>query len=329
MIRAGYYLKKPFFSASSTYLNPENLGFFKGDFSLESVKKISQVALAGLQGLVSIPLYFLGASLIAVNSVFNPQDFYLRQFTPVDLRDSSEIKIGTYNICGFEGGFPILFGGMEPVANRVDALATKILNADLNIVCLQEAQYTTVQGLSIALQAKFPYQYLHIGESSLFFPSGLAVFSDRPLENPQYVPYEGTYFMNRGLFEFDVGDKHFITTHLSPGSNQELRDSQLDQLKTHISSKPSNTILGDFNHELSKIGEISRLEIPDLTGSLFTATNTYKWRKTGHDQSEEALEFIDHILTTKGKDLVIDPHYGINSSERPISDHLLVTATIQ
>ena len=330
LLSAGNYLKQPFFFSSSFYLDPRNFQIFQEDLSFDSLKKITAVALSGILGLLSIPAYFLGAGLIGLNACFNPQDFYLRQFNVITHPAAGPIKVATYNICGFEGGFPIIFGGMEPVASRVDALAQKILRADANIICLQEAQFTAVNSLGNSLASRYPYQYTHIGESGLFFPSGLAVFSDRPIDNPQYSPYEGTYFMNRGMFQFEVEGKTVITTHLSPGVCSHTREQEIPQIERLIpNDSRSITILGDFNQDMDRISNINKVAQESLLSSTITATNTFKWEKTGVDESEPAFESIDHILSNRGRNLVIDPHYGLDSSENPISDHLLISAIIE
>jgi len=164
-----------------------------------------------------------------------------------DKRDVEDgITVLNCNSCLVPGDFPYLYGGVAQVwQERVAPLIEKLLQADADIVCLQEAfSQDASDALYEALQGHYTYFYGAIAPRTLGFsfetigiPSGLFVASKYPIVAPQFTAFSQVSFpINYGLFDFLVTDgerplAHIYTTHMQAFDHPLLAEARALQLQ--------------------------------------------------------------------------------------------------
>ncbi len=217
------------------------------------------------------PLY---ADAMQLKADLSKQPALLYTYVPGQIEDKKlpenrTLKILNWNICFFDDLVPMLFGGVRPFVDRVDAVAQAIIKSDADVVCLQEV-FSLKGGdeLLQKLQPHYAHFYTKIGPRVIGFskenqgiPSGLFVASRYPLKNVQFTPYTPEQTpSNRayGIFAADLySDQeplaHLVTTHLQPGDSPEdveYRAKQMTIVRSDLEqSKLSSFVCGDFNIE--------------------------------------------------------------------------------
>ncbi len=153
----------------------------------------------------------------------------LQSGTPDKSAQTEELTVLTLNCCFMPGPFPFLYGGAPlPWPERVNGLATRIIESGVDVICLQEVhEEDTSYALYQALQNDYSYFYTAMAPRTLGFstatyglPSGLFVASKYPIEKPRFNLFAISGFpMNYGFFDFVVKSNmgpmaHIYTTHM-------------------------------------------------------------------------------------------------------------------
>jgi len=188
---------------------------------------------------------------------------------------SREITIMQWNICFLPSNYPILYGGVKESKERVDAVAKFIIDADADIVALQEAHDgAAIKALIKLLKPYYAYIYYDIGPSTPFeieeiippfFNSGLMILSKYPVKDLSFKSFDYIgmqWQINKGFFGFTIlhQDKelmHLYATHLQPydeDKDHEIREKELKEIvqaiEKHRSQKKSPLpyiVFGDLN----------------------------------------------------------------------------------
>ena len=191
---------------------------------------------------------------------------------PLDSNALTELKILTANILCFPDDLPYLYGGMRPWKMRIDLLVDVIIDADADIVCLQEvwdpeAMHALVDKLKdsyafFLYNAGDPAGTMHV--RNMGYNSGLFLASKLPLETSEFLRFprsipEGS---NRGVLTATLrGGNQSITlfnTHLQHGDSVEqvaIRKEQLlfcyEHLRNIVSPASSSHAIGILAGDLN------------------------------------------------------------------------------
>lgn len=170
---------------------------------------------------------------------------YFKSSTP-EKSGGQALTVLSLNACFVPGAFPFLHGGAAlPWQKRITPLAKKILEANPDIVCLQEVHAEdATYALYEALKNNYTHFYGAIGPRVLGFdlktlglPSGLFVASKYSLEKPEFTLFAVSGFsMNYGVFDFLVKQggnslAHIYTTHMQSLNNDQFPEIRAVQLK--------------------------------------------------------------------------------------------------
>lgn len=185
---------------------------------------------------------YLPSALVALGGLFVAQIFhfsaFLLQTTPyIHLKGNIEVKktadktvsVFQLNCCLTAGGFSRLYGGLI-LSNeqRVEKIAEKINDKGSDLVLLQEvSDFKDGVSLCSKLIDTYAELYFHMGAKPFVIQntSGLLVASKIAIENPYLQSFSdipGTERMvNKSFFSFSTRAGNFITTHLSPSTDDE------------------------------------------------------------------------------------------------------------
>jgi exonuclease III len=217
------------------------------------------------------PLY---ADAMKLKAELSKQPVLLYTYVPGQQEDKKlpenrTLKIMNWNVCFFGDLVPMLFGGVRPYVDRVDAVVRTIINSDADIVCLQEI-FSLKGGDALVekLKPHYAHFYTKIGPRVIGFsnenqgiPSGLFVASRYPLKNVEFVPFTAEQTpSNRayGVFAADICTEQeslarLLATHLQPGSSTEdiaYRAKQMTVVRSNMEQSQLNAFAcGDFNIE--------------------------------------------------------------------------------
>lgn len=238
-----------------------------------------------------------------------------------------KITILNWNICCFNEGISMFFGGVLPWQYRISRIAHTLQNSHADIICLQEVFSPEAnQELYEKLKKNYAHFYMNIGpkvygfdKESIGIPSGLFVASKYPLKNPHFYSYNaqqtpkirGYGFFSAEIKNQDTTMARIITTHLQPDSNAqdlEFRHAQLQAILSSITDKTPTFICGDFNIERN--GEEFNKELKThfencYTGSDWTCCElrNYWWKAQKDVNKFHALglcfEWIDYFMRLK------------------------------
>jgi endonuclease/exonuclease/phosphatase family metal-dependent hydrolase len=178
------------------------------------------------------------------------------------------VTILNWNICCFNWGLSMIFGGVLPWQERISRIALALQNSGADIICLQEVfSSEAAEELYLKLKKSFANFYINIGPRAYGFdilnlgiPSGLFVASKYPLSNPVFHPYSAEQTPKSrgyGFFSAEIMNKNtplasIITTHLQPGSDAEdlqFRRAQLQAILSNVSDQTPTFVCGDLNIE--------------------------------------------------------------------------------
>lgn len=314
--------------------------------------KIAEIGLRVLRGLgwvVVSPVVLVGAvpgSLMRLSVSFFKRESVFKNpaIHPPRSFPSNKLSVCTFNVCLGPEFITANSTLLETTAARVKKVAHEILKTRDEVVCLQEIfSETAAEELSILLGDVYPYQIYNVAPKRLGLNGGLAIFSQRPLQNPSYWKYTTgagvCRHANKGVLVCTVIMDHqtkaiVSNTHLTSfpecyvkGASQ-ARIIQMRELTTHIKNyiqknRIENQNLfgvfqcGDYNCGPKLYPQIWPEWNEIQKGQTDFADQSYPVSMHGHLNSR-----IDHILIQKpaenlsGNETLDEMNY--------VSDHLAV-----
>jgi endonuclease/exonuclease/phosphatase family metal-dependent hydrolase len=141
----------------------------------------------------------------------------------------------TWNIYGL----PNELVALEPWEDRIDRIASTILQANADVVLLQECFMPALSlGLQDRLQKEYGTIHLDLGQKNGLRPSGLALFSKIPIRNFRFISHNDLLDLSRssdmGSIDFTLVDTdltplaHIVASHFLGSSNYEWRTGKID-----------------------------------------------------------------------------------------------------
>lgn len=273
---------------------------------------------------------------------------------------AKEISILNWNVCFFEGGLSMLFGGVLPWQDRIEKVAREIKLRGADIVCLQEvfSREASFELYSL-LAEEYAHFYLHIGpkaygfnSNNLGISSGLFIASKYPIENTSFTPFspsETPKERNYGFFSLDIKNiARIITTHLQPGDSPKDIDYRFAQVEVILKSREKSSlptfVCGDFNLENGS-AEYQKVIAPYfinfLKGTPWTCLELRDYYWKAHQDPSKFLalgvpyESIDYFLQIKGSSTssieVETKIVEVNNPSRPaeaLSDHQMLVSYV-
>lgn len=271
-----------------------------------------------------------------------------------------------WNVCFFNHGLSMIFGGVLPWEDRIEKVAAKIREVDADVVCLQEM---FAQDAGVALQKllanSYAHFYINIGPKPCGFdyeaigiPSGLFVASKYPLNNAAFTPYnrqETPKVRGYGVFMGDLTSgaeplARIATTHLHPGDGPEnaaFRSVQIEAVMSHLRSTDTaplpSFLCGDLNIERGsdEYKKMVQNFVNLYSGKDWTCCELRNyWWKAGQNvkKFEEmglAFEWIDYFLRMRtGREVVTTETVNVLSVNDPadpktaLSDHQIMKTQI-
>jgi endonuclease/exonuclease/phosphatase family metal-dependent hydrolase len=222
---------------------------------------------------LSIPLWMIGSGLDAAMQKCGATAYIYIKGLGQEKRGDIQ-SVATWNVCMLQLGLPIPFGGMAPTADRVHDVARQIIDANPDIICLQEV--SSRAGDLLIRELKNYY-------TEFYKVRGLFVASKYHVEEPsaRYLPHSG--FVNRVVFSFKVNALNFFTTHLDP-RNPQNRQEQIAEIT--FEDQPT-IFLGDLNMKRGK--EPLPLGFQDsLSDAPVTATDRFM----GDPNNDISIDYI-------------------------------------
>lgn len=177
------------------------------------------------------------------------------------------LSLMSWNVCFLPWMLPKYFGGLPPATARVDAVADFIIEANADVVCLQEMHDTKATRLLIE-RLKKVYGYFIVDKRDslrMTLNSGLFVASRYPIEPVDFTTFNYKnmpWGIDKGYLIFKIknakGNAEAVvaTTHLHPGSKKDeknLRALELQEITTKLmkqieeNSKQVAYLCGDLN----------------------------------------------------------------------------------
>ena len=203
--------------------------------------------------------------------------YYMAGTAPEKDKVPESITFLQWNICFLPYDLATQYGGVEPAKKRVGNVAQFIIDADADIVALQEAHdLEAIEALAQSLQNHYAHIYYNIGhvdfsisetidEESPFLNSGLMVLSKYPLADVHFkaFTYPGMQWqINKGYFDFYVRLQerdliYAVVTHLQPydqTKDEVIREKELmeivDRIENnfvHAADSIPYVVMGDIN----------------------------------------------------------------------------------
>lgn len=215
---------------------------------------------------------------------------------PLEGDSLARFSIFTANIICFPGELPYLYGGMRPWKERMDGLIEVFLQADAEIICLQEVwDPEAMRCLIDRLKGTYAYFVYNAGDPAgtlqvdkMGYSSGLFIASKLPLDKVEFrrFPRSIPIGSNRGglMATCQAANQtiRFLTTHLQHGEDADqvtLRKEQLhlcnSYLQETLPKDPSQNawavLVGDlnidgFSKEYASSGLLRLFTIPYVEG---------------------------------------------------------------
>ncbi|MEN9654273.1 MAG: sphingomyelinase [Chlamydiota bacterium] len=254
---------------------------------------------------------------------------------------NSQAKVLSWNVCGVGGGMSIDHGGVLPWRQRAAAIVEKIVQADADVVVLQEIYDTELaERLIKELKGHYAHFFIHIGPSHLGSVGGLMVFTRCAVSDFTSTSFgNNSIWLNRTFCVLDVKSSRrqqtpclrVVGTHLIHDSASH-RAEQVAQIVDTIAKRhvPLPTVVvGDWNMERDG-EEGAPLRGPFEHGykaALPTRTNEMLRRWSGAEGCTPG-ETIDYVSVLKGPQMAtisecqlveaFDDRFDPNSA---LSDH--------
>ena len=187
--------------------------------------------------------------------------------------EGHNIEVLSWNVCFLPLATANWEKEVKPWTERLDQVAETILEADADLVTLQEVYDSqAAQELTSRLKEKYSHIYYNIGPKTLGTGSGLFVASKFPLKNTRFTQHKNkkndidSFFVNKGFFDFEIyaGENkiaHVFVTHLQHSKDdlnplkidQDIREQQLNDIFAEMKKEDVPVLLvGDFNMPLKE-----------------------------------------------------------------------------
>lgn len=220
---------------------------------------------------------------------------------PVKFNQS--LKITSWNLCGLSGGMSLDHGGVSHWRYRIDSIAKKILQANPDILILQEIYDTSLsEELTQKLKKNYAHIFTHLGPCVWGVSSGCMIFSKYNVKQFSYTPFTtNDWTNNRGFAKLQLTESpiEIISTHLTYGLSkidQEIRKHQLDQIIHSVSKKNLTILAGDLNlqRDSEEGAYLSHYFRPTYVEERPTCTNqlTAQWDPKVKEIPEETIDYI-------------------------------------
>ena len=284
-------------------------------------KKVSFIA-STVFFLIIIPFSLICFAAASLFDFFSGRRKFTSTLDPV--AESRDVKkILSWNVCGLYGGLCMAFGGVKKVNDRMKLIVEKIKEMDADLIALYEVSEPMALLLEKKLKSNYLEFYSRIRRDPLLrLDSGLFIASKQKILNPKTINLPLGAMVKRALFSFEIGEKHFLTTHLQPGSRQEdiaTRKRQVEVIKKEF--KSNSILMGDLNIERGedefKDLELDSLAKDSLDASMETATDRFN--------GDDVAQSIDYILS--GKDIKLKVALDkVYDDDNALSDHHALVA---
>lgn len=335
-----YYLQKPLQLTSEYVLRAFYTPIRAENSTIEKANRCASVCLSALFAPVAISLYALGEGVHYCGNTINGTSYTYWRGNGAEKPDDQNIKCMTLNACMFWGGLPLLFGGVRPAGERIEALAQLIQEQDPDILFLQETSFPASCELFEKLKDQYAHCFTRIGPNPFGMGAELVVFSKVPMQNVEFYQYPYEKGMLRGAFFFETPSYTFVNTHLAADENSEERRRQFDLLTQRIEEKKKESdrnffILGDLNIDSYASDEEYQNTIgkhpyfdprKELHQGTESTTNAMTNQVRGKEVYSNLSEMIDYALLygSPGEfELRSDfvKTYSIEKPEEALSDH--------
>lgn len=352
-MRIGYALNRVAVALTwSLYLLSEYLicslftSIFPGEFG-NARSKSAEIFFRILRVFFSLSLFPFALILWAFGVLIDWLGDLISQKKYTELKGDSEVKetnlptLMTFNVCMLPGALPVLFGGVRPARERLDELASFILEKDPDILFLQEMSFESALSLWGTIKGRYIKGFSRIDPMSwLTLDTGLFIATKVPLiKEPFFISLPTKGRIRRGAFCIETKDQVFFVTHLESGTSEKdskMREKQIEKILIEmkkIRDKPV-ILLGDLNiHRKGEaLDEYSThlnphfINFCEITGEdTSTCTNHFSASVRGKTIVKESSEHIDYALVFKSPvSLSLEvsqiPTYDIKKGQA-LSDH--------
>ncbi|MES2344579.1 MAG: endonuclease/exonuclease/phosphatase family protein [Chlamydiota bacterium] len=278
-----------------------------------------------------------------------------------------QVSVLNWNVCFFNHGLSMLFGGVLPWKDRIENVVEKIQSSGADLICLQEvfSQEAAVE-LQHLLRKNYSHFYINIGPklcgfdpNALGIPSGLFVASKYPLKEPHFQAFnhkETPKNRGYGFFIVDLMDKgnlvaRVTSTHLQPGQGEDDKSYRVAQLNAILSNLRTKDTLdtpcflcGDLNLEKGSDEYTKLLQnfVSSDASSDWTCCELRNyWWKAGQDVKKFIsfgldVEWIDYFLQLKSgmqaSSSMATEILSVNNLKDPknsLSDHQILMTTFK
>ena len=151
---------------------------------------------------------------------------YCRGLAAEKILQNQEFSHLCWNVCCIPGGYAITDGGVMPWEHRIDRIASRIQEQNVDVVCLYEL-FDTDAALCLYDQMKGNYAhfYFNVGPRPIGPASGIFVASKFAIKDPEFSAFPKEMLVGRaknvekGVFAFDVASENhrfarIFSTHL-------------------------------------------------------------------------------------------------------------------
>lgn len=214
-------------------------------------------------------------------------------------------------------------------------IAQVILEADADVIALQELVQPMADYLAEELADEYPYQISHIDPDLL--TQGKGILSRHPLQNELFETWDVQVNYLRVQIEFADEIVTIVTTHPQPPQwgkrfNSDLRSRHIDWIMDHLTQESGALIvLGDFNttdlsadyRQITAIYQDSVREVGVGLGQTFPDSTA--WRNLQFIPPMIRIDYVFHSnhLTAVSAGAW---HESGGSDHRPVVANLILTA---
>jgi exonuclease III len=237
-------MTKPFWWTTDQFIRMV-MPFFPGEYG-QCPDKVDEIVSRIIKGSFIIPSATLTIPLGFASYVPRLIATYLQRENFVYLEGSAKEKaslgqealtVFSMNTCIMPERLSLIFGGIDHWSTRISQVVRKILEANADVVCLQEVHAEEgAHQLYESLKSRYSHFYLNVGAepmtpTSNFLNSGTLIATRFKLLNPTFSSFknlEGAQkSANKGCFDFTIAGKdtsaiaHIFSAHLQPSPDDE------------------------------------------------------------------------------------------------------------